>query len=44
MKNIKIFIRKLSFFGGKIFSVYLNRRVFVMKTYKDVAKIDFFKL
>ena len=31
MKNIRIFIRKFSFFGGKIFSVYLNRRVFVMK-------------
>ena len=30
MKNIRIFILKFSFFGGKIFSLYLNRRVFVM--------------
>ena len=31
MKNIRIFIRKLSVFGGEIFNMqYLNRRVFVM--------------
>ena len=29
MKNIRIFIGKLSVFGGEI-SIYLNRRVFVM--------------
>ena len=29
MENIRIFIRKFSFFGRKI-SVYLNRLVFVM--------------
>ena len=30
MKNIRFFIRKFSFFGGKIFSIYSNRHVFVM--------------
>ena len=30
-KNIRIFILKLSVFGGEFFSKYLNRRVFVMK-------------
>ena len=30
MKNIRIFIWKLSVFGGEIFNIYLNRRVFVM--------------
>ena len=30
MKNISIFIRKFSIFLEVIFSVYLNRRVFVM--------------
>ena len=33
MKNIRIFIPKFSFFGGKSFSVYLNRRVFVMAAF-----------
>ena len=30
MKNIEFFIRKFSVFGSEIFSIYLNRRVFVM--------------
>ena len=30
MKNIRIFIFKLSVFGGEIFFIYLNRQDFVM--------------
>ena len=30
MKNIRIFIGKLSVFGGEIFYIYLNKRVFVL--------------
>ena len=33
-KISEFFIWKFSFFGGKIFSIYLNRRVFVMEIYE----------
>ena len=36
MKNIRIFIKKLSVFGGEI-SIYVNRRVFVMDDNLEVS-------
>ena len=33
IQNIRIFILKLSVFGGEIFSIYLSRCVFVMPLY-----------
>ena len=36
MKNIRIFYLEFFFFGGKIFSMYLNKRVFVMFIYKAI--------
>ena len=35
-KNIRNYIRKFSFFGGKIFNLYLKRRVFEM--FKEKAR------
>ena len=36
MKNIKVFIWKLSVFGGEMFSIYLNRRVFRNVCFRNV--------
>ena len=36
MKNIRVFIWKLSVFGGEMFSIYLNRRVFRNVCFRNV--------
>ena len=43
VKNIRIFYLKISFFGGKIFSIFEYRHVFVMTTLVAVRSNKMYK-